>query len=163
MLKSILTKAKILLIALPIAFCCAFSYIMGEKEWLDWGNKCLSQSFDPSLDTKLKKWEIELTPEHFIHLRKTYQHGKQEYFSLYLNKLDSVNFIGTATNGQLQFKAIRDDIIVQTYDDPKGNVDSMTTVLNIQVKGMTPERLDSLDDAIEFLKEKKVIAHLRAQ
>jgi hypothetical protein len=163
MVKSILAKAKILLIVLPLAFCCAFSYTMGEKEWLDWSNRCLSQSFDPSLDTKLKKWEIELTPEHFIHLRKTYQHGKQEYFSLYLNKLDSVNYLGNTTGGQLQFKTVRDDIIVQTYDDPKGNVDSMTTVLNIPVKGMTPERLDSLNDAIDFLKEKKVIAHLRAQ
>jgi hypothetical protein len=163
MVKSILTKAKILLIALPIAFCYAFSYSMGEKEWLDWGNKCLTESFDPSGDAKLKKWELELTPEHFIRLRKTYQHGKQEYFSLYLNKLDSVNFTGTATNGQLQFKTISDDIIVQTYDDPEGNIDSMSTVLNIPVKGMSPERLDSLNDAINFLKEKKIIAHLREQ
>src|ERR1700709_2407577 len=160
MVKSILPKAKRLtvtpLIALAVVFLCAFTAKMGEKEWLDWSNKCLEQSFDPTGDVKLKKWEISVTPEHFIHLRKTYQHGKQEYFSLYLNKLDSVNFTGTASNGQLQFKTIRDDIIVQTYDDPKGNVDSMTTVLIIPVKGMTPERLDSLNDAIEFLKEKTV-------
>ena len=90
----------------------------------------------------------------FVHLRKTYQHGKQEYFSFHLTKLDSVNYLGDATNGQLKFKTINDDIIVQTYDDPKGNIDSMATTLTIPVRDMTPEKLDSLNDALEFLKAK---------
>lgn len=163
MVKSILTKVKILLIVLPVAFCYAFSYKMGEKEWLDWSNKCLSESFDPSLDAKLKKWEIELTPEHFIRLRKTYQHGKQEYFSLHLNKLDSVSYLGNTTTGQLRFKTISDDIIVQTYDDPQGNIDSMATVLDIPVKSMSPERVDSLNEAIRYFKESKFISRLPGQ
>jgi len=154
MVKSILTKAKILVILVPMAFCCAFSYKMGEKEWLDWSNKCLLQTFNASNDTKLKKWEIEVTPQHFIHLKKTYQHGKQEYFSFHLTKLDSVNYLGDTPNGQLQFKTLNDDIIVQTYDDPKGNIDSMATTLTIPVRDMTPEKLDSLNDALEFLKAK---------
>lgn len=156
MVKSILSKPKLLAIMIPIAFCCAFSYKMGEKEWLDWSNKCLLQTFDSSADTKLKKWEIEVTPQHFIHLRKTYQHGKQEYFSFHLTKLDSVNYLGDAPNGQLQFKTVNDDIIVQTYEDPKGNIDSMATTLTISVKDMTPEKLDSLNDALDFLKDTKL-------
>jgi hypothetical protein len=163
MVKSILTKAKILLIVPLMAFCYAFSYKMGEKEWLDWSNKCLTGSFDPSQDTKLKKWEIEVTPEHFIRLRKTYQHGKQEYFSFHLNKLDSVNYAGNSTAGQLQFKTLSDDIIVQTYEDPQGNIDSMATVLNIPVKGISPERLDSLNEAIRYFKESKFISRLPSQ
>jgi hypothetical protein len=157
MVKSILSKAKgafiTLLIMAPVILNCGFGIGMSEKEWLDWSNKCLEQSFDASTDTKLKKWEISVTPEHFIRLRKTYQHGKQEYFSLYLNKLDSVNYQGTPAAGQLQFKAVADDIIVQTYDDPKGDIDSMSTVLSVPVKGMSPERLDSLNDAIKYFKK----------
>jgi len=156
MVKSILTKAKILVIIVPVAFCCAFTFKMGEKEWLDWSNKCLLQSFDASNDTKLKKWEIEITPQHFVHLRKTYQHGKQEYFSFHLTKLDSVNYLGDVTNGQLKFKTLNDDIIVQTYDDPKGNIDSMATTLTIPVRDMTLEKLDSLNDALAFLKDTKL-------
>ena len=125
-----------------------------------WSNKCLAESFDPSADIKLKKWEIALTPEHFIRLRKTYQHGKQEYYSLHLNRLDSVNYLGTSDGGQLRFKAIADDIIVQTYDDPKGNIDSMATVLDIPVKSMSPERVDSLNEAIKYLRSKDITAHL---
>ena len=156
MVKSILTKAKFPAILILMSICCAFTYKMGEKEWLDWSNKCLLQTFDSSTDTKLKKWEIEVTPQHFIHLKKTYQHGKKEYFSFHLTKLDSVNFLGNTTTGELQFKTLKDDIIVQTYDDPKGNIDSMATALTIPVKDMTPEKLDSLNDAIEFLKNKNL-------
>jgi hypothetical protein len=157
MLKSILPKAKgsliILLIMLSIGFSYAFGPGMSEKYWLGWGNKCLSESFDPSADTKIKKYEITLTDDHFIRLRKTYQHGKQEYYSFHLNKLDSINYLATATGGQLQFKTVADDIIVQTYEDPKGNIDSMSTSLTIPVKGMSPERVDSLNDALRYFKK----------
>jgi hypothetical protein len=157
MVKSILPKAKgsliILLIMLSIGFSYAFGPGMSEKDWLGWGNKCLSECFDPSADTKLKKYEITLTDDHFIRLRKTYQHGKQEYYSFHLNKLDSINYLTTATGGQLQFKTVADDIIVQTYEDPKGNIDSMSTTLTIPVKGMSPERVDSLNDALRYFKK----------
>ena len=95
-----------------------------------------------------------LTHDHFIRLRKTYQHKKQEYFSFSLEKLDSVNYLGDNSVGMLKFKTTDDDIIVQTYDDPKGDVDSMATVLELPVKGLSPERLDSLDEAIKFFKSK---------
>jgi hypothetical protein len=138
-----------------VAFSYAFRSGMGEKEWLDWSNKCLSESYDPSSEIKLKKWEFTVTPEHFVRLRKTYQHGKQEYYSFHLNKLDSVNYLGENTAGELRFKTIADDIIVQTYDDPKGDIDSMSTVLDIPVKSMSAGRVDSLKDAIKFFKENK--------
>ena len=76
-------------------------------------------------------------------------------FSFRLNKLDSVKYLAETTPGQLQFKTIADDIIVQTYEDPKGDIDSMATVLDIPVKGMSPERVDSLNEAIKFLKDNK--------
>lgn len=159
MIRSILFKTKritiFLIIVLPAAICSAFGPGMGEQEWLAWGNKCLNETYDAPTDTKLKKWEIELTPEHFIHLRKTYQHGKEEYFSLHLRKLDSINFVATSpAGGVLKLKTTADDVIVQTYDDPKGNIDSMATVLELPVKDMTPEKLDSLNAAIRFLKDK---------
>ena len=160
MVRSILNKAKrasiTLLIILPAALFCAFGPGMGEKEWLDWSNKCLTNSYNPARDAKLKKWEISITPEHFIHFRKTYQHGKQVYYSFNLKQLNTVNYQETATGGQLKFKTLRDDIIVQTYDDPKGNIDSMSTELNIPVKEISPGRVDSLNDAIKYFKDEKL-------
>ncbi len=160
MLRSILNNMKrasiTLLIMLPAALFCAFGPEMGEKEWLDWSNKCLTDSYNPARDAKLKKWEISITPEHFIHFRKTYQHGKQLYYSFNLKQLDTINYQETSVGSQLKFKTLRDDIIVQTYDDPKGNIDSMSTELSIPVKEISPERLDSLNDAIKYFKEEKL-------
>lgn len=160
MIKSVIAKGKNALIVLPIVALSVFNYsfsrISGDIEWLEWSNKCLNESFDPSAVAKLKKWEIMLTPDHFIRFRKTYQHGKQEYFSFNLNRLDSINYLGTAENGSLQFKTLADDIIVQTYDDPKENIDSMATVLEIPVKNISPDRLDSLNEALNYFKGKEL-------
>lgn len=141
-----------MVIAAPI---CSFVYGMDEQEWLNWSNRCLSEAYNPSVDTKLKKYEIEVTPDHFIRLRKTYPHEKQEYFSFNLQRFSDLNYLhSTGSTDTLQMKTVADDIIVQTYNDPKGDIDSMATVLTIPVKNMSPERLDSLKAALTYLKSK---------
>ncbi|MGZ3778348.1 MAG: hypothetical protein ACXVI9_12585, partial [Mucilaginibacter sp.] len=124
------------------------------QEWLRWSNKCLTESYDPSGEAKLKTWELIITPEHFLRLRKTFQHGKQEYFSLHLHLFNDMDYLGNINHGVLQLKANNDDVIVQTYDDPKGNVDSMATSLDLPVKNMQPERLDSLRTALMYFKSR---------
>lgn len=156
MIKSLLRKPGKVVILLAIIPICAFRYSlkpkMDEQEWLRWSNKCLNESYDPSGEAKLKNWELTVTPEHFLRLRKTFQHGKQEYFSLHLHLINDLDYLGNINRGVLQLKANNDDVIVQTYDDPKGNVDSMATSLDLPVKNMLPERLDSLRTALMFLK-----------
>lgn len=161
MIRSVLQKPKrywlltgLILLAL---FHLSFTTIStDEQQLLDWSNKCLAETYDPSGDAKLKKWDLTLTPDAFIRLRKTYQNGKQEYFSIQLHRLNNVNYLGTADEGTLQFKTIADDIIVQTYNDRKGDIDSMATELDIPVKNMRPERLDSLQTAINYFKNKEL-------
>ena len=128
---------------------------MDDGQWLTWSNKCFMQSFNPDGEQKLKKWEFNLTDQAFIRLRKTYTNGKQEYYSFQLRRFKDIDYLGTTTNGTLQLRTIADDIIVQTYDDPKGNVDSMATTLTIKVKNMDAERLDSLHNALIYFKGKK--------
>lgn len=158
MIKSVLLKSKKTFIILSAIFAAAVSYCfvasVANPDWLSWGNKCLAQSFDPLVGLKLKKWELVLTDDSFIRLRKIYQNGKQEYFSFHLQQLDDVDYLGNTTTGTLQLKAKADDIIVQTYNDKKGNIDSMATTLTIPVKNMEPERLDSLKEALNYFKTK---------
>ncbi|HEY4322649.1 MAG TPA: hypothetical protein VGN20_01650 [Mucilaginibacter sp.] len=131
-----------------------FKYSSNEQGWLSWTNKCLAQSYDSSGDAKLKKWDLAITNDDFIRLRKTYQKGKQVYYSFNLNKLNGMDYFGDAFKGTIRLKAVEDDIIVQTYNDRKGDVDSMTTVMNIPVKNMPAERLDSLQQALNYFKLK---------
>lgn len=149
-------KASLIVLSLAItAFLCGFAAFMSDQEWVTWGNKFLTESYDPSVEPKLKKYEIMLTPDHFIRLRKTYQQGKQEYFSFNLRRFSGISYIaGNSQTDTLQVHTQTDDIIIQTYDDPKGNIDSMATTLSIPVKKIAPEKLDSLKQALSFLKEK---------
>lgn len=132
-----------------------FVTAVDEEEMIAWTNKCFTQSFDASVGDKLKKFELLLTNDAFIRFRKTYSNNKQEYFSFHLHRLADMSYLGNAESGTLQFKTTDDDIIVQTYNDRKGNVDSMANILNIPVKNMDAERLDSLHTVIEYFKVKK--------
>lgn len=160
MIRSVLQKPKkywfltgmILLALLHLSF----TANTDEQQLLDWSNKCFFESYDPSGDAKLKKWDLVLTNDAFIRLRKTYQNGKQEYFSFQLHRLNDMNYLGTAEEGTLQFKTTADDIIVQTYNDRNGDIDSMATQLDIPVKNMQPERLDSLKMVINYFKSKEL-------
>jgi hypothetical protein len=150
-IKKVLLLAAVAL-AVSVSYC--FTWHVEEPDWFTWANKCLSQSYDASGDSKLKKVELLVTSDYFIRLRKTYAKDKQEYYSFNLQKLNDVDYFGNANTGILQFKTVADDIIVQTYNDRHGDIDSMTTVLDIPVKNMEPERLDSLREALNYFKAK---------
>jgi hypothetical protein len=148
---------KVLFAALVIILITAnygFKADFDEQDWFAYVNRCLSQSYDSSTDPKLKKVEISLTTDYFIRLRKTYAKERQEYYSFSLRHLSDFDYLGSTTTGILHFKTAADDIIVQTYNDRHGDVDSMTTVLDIPVKNMEPERLDSLHEALNYFKAK---------
>ncbi|GGB13302.1 MULTISPECIES: hypothetical protein [Mucilaginibacter] len=127
---------------------------MSEQEWLNWSNKCLSTSFNPAPDINLKKWEIALTNDYFLRLRKTYQQGKQEYFSFNLHRLTNVDYVGSDTTGTVKFNTQTDDIIVQTYEDPNGNIDSMATTFDLPVHNMSSTKFDSLKSALHYFRTK---------
>lgn len=127
-----------------------------EQDWINWANKCLAQSYDPSGDKKLKKWELTITNGYFLRLRKTYVKNKQVYYSFNLNKLSEIDYAGNTKKGVLQLKTIADDIIVQSYNDRKGDIDSMSTFLNIPLKNIEAERLDSLQDAFNYFKGREL-------
>jgi hypothetical protein len=160
MIRSVLQKPKkywfltgmVLLALLHLSF----TTNADEQQMLDWSNRCFSESYDPSGDVKLKKCDWTLTPDAFIRLRKTYENGREEYFSFQLHRLNNMNYLGTTDGGKLQFTTNADDIIVQTYNDRKGDIDSMATELDIPVKNMQPERLDSLQMVINYFKTKEL-------
>ncbi|MFD2147787.1 hypothetical protein [Mucilaginibacter antarcticus] len=159
MVKSVLPKTQkavvifSVVVAAALSFCFCFA---ADADWLSWANRCLFQSFDATADSKLKKWELSINDESFIRLRKTYQTGKQEYFSFNLQRLEDMEYLGNTNGGTLKLKAKSDDIIVQTYNDKKGNVDTMASELNIPVKNIEPERLDSLKAAFDYFKTKSL-------
>jgi len=160
MIKSVLEKPfKGLTLLLTISMLLlGFRRAADTRQLINWSNRTLMQAYDPPVDEKLKKWELSLTDDLFLRLRKTYQNGKQEYFSFQLHSFNDLDYVGTTASGLLNIKTRADDIIVQTYNDRKGNVDSMATILSIPVKNMEPEQIDSLRNALLYFKSSPVAA-----
>jgi hypothetical protein len=143
-------------IALALAFICFKpARSMDAAEAVSWSNNCLNQCFDPSGEVKLKKWQISVTEDLFVRLRETYQNGKQQYYSFRIKRFNDLVYLGTASAGTLLLKTDTDNIIEQTYNDPKGDEDNMAQAVSIPVKNMEPERLDSLRTALIYLRNGK--------
>ena len=132
----------------------SFLWLTDRQQALLWASRCLLQSFDTTSDPKLKKWDLTLTPDAFIRFKKTYQNGRQEYYSFNLQRFKEMDYLGTTTRGTLRIKTLADDVIVQTYHDPKGDVDSMSTTMKIPLRAIEAEQLDSLLTALSSLKVK---------
>ncbi|HVX00285.1 MAG TPA: hypothetical protein VHA52_07610 [Candidatus Babeliaceae bacterium] len=153
MLSSVLQKPiKLIPFIVGFLLLSGFRIAPDAQQMLAWSNQTLTRIYDPSGE-KLKKWELNITDDFFLRFRKTYTNGKQEYFSCQLHNFNDVDYNGTESKGTLTISTKADDIIVQTYNDRKGNIDSMTTSVNIPVKNLEPEQLDSLRDALLSFKD----------
>ncbi len=103
----------------------------------------LAHGAEPEAD-KVRKCEITISGEGFLRHRKTYITGKQEYYSLNLSRLKSVDYYGTIKSGRLTIQSQEDDVIVQTYNDRSGNVDSMAVRFDLLLGNVEPEDISGL-------------------
>ncbi len=101
---------------------------------------------------KIRKCELLLSDEGFLRYRKTYISGKQEYYSLNIARVSSVDYFGDTGSGHLLLKTMEDDVIVQTFNDRAGDVDSMATLFRLDLHAVEPEDLDTLQDDILGMK-----------
>lgn len=102
-------------------------------------------------DLKIRKCEIQLSEDGFFRYRRTYISGKQEYYSFNLSRLFSINYFGNSISGELSVNTEEDDVIVQTFNDRSGDVDSMATYFRLPLHGISAEDLNALQkDLLEI-------------
>lgn len=100
---------------------------------------------------KIRKCDIQLSEEGFLRYRRTYISGKQEYYSFNLSRLVSIDYFGNSISGELSMNTEEDDVIVQTFNDRSGDVDSMATYFRLEVHGITAEGLNDFQkDLLEI-------------
>lgn len=102
--------------------------------------------------SKVKKCEITISDEGFFRYRRTFLNGKQEYYSFNLSRLKTLDYIGNTESGTLAVRTMEDDVIVQTYNDRSGNVDSMSVNLSIMMGKIEPEDLNDLHNKLFEMK-----------
>ena len=92
-------------------------------------------------ESKLKKYELLISDDGFLRYRKFLRNGHQEYYSFNVLRFQDLDYIGSTSRGTLILRTQGEDVIVQTYNDPKGNIDSMAYQVNFPVKDIEAEDL----------------------
>lgn len=130
---------------------CLMAFTRSGSYSLQWSQAFLSARYDAAAEVqKVKKYDFQLTPDGFFRLKKTFVSGKQEYFAFHLSRLSTVDFSGNTEAGVLVLKTRQNDIIVQTFNDRRGNIDTMSSLLPIPLKHIEAETLDSLARSLKL-------------
>ncbi|MBC6112432.1 hypothetical protein ACFOG5_09990 [Pedobacter fastidiosus] len=130
------------------AFClilCAFSDSDSIDEYVGYLQKSFTDHYDFSQESnQIKRYELNVTNNGFCRYKRYFNNGKTEYFAFKLAKFKDMDYYGTTESGKLYLHTKGDDVIVQTYKDKGGDVDSMATQVIIPLKNMEAEDLNKI-------------------
>lgn len=138
-----------------VFFSCSLSFVFFSsfdrpEEPTVYIQQFLTKFYDGELQNKqVKRYEINVTNTGFCRYRKFYSNGKEEYFAFNLSRYKQLDYYGTTIRGDLYIRTKNDDVIVQTRNDRKGEVDSTATYLVIPIKDVDVEQLNLLIGNLE--------------
>jgi len=128
-----------------IFFCSGFYVINSLEEESEIIQKKLLALYDSNSTEKfIKRYELSVTKSGFCRYKVYYQNGKIEYFSFNFLKYKDMDFLGSASRGMLYLRTMEDDVIVQTYNDRMGDIDSMASYMVIPLRSVEPLDLNTL-------------------
>lgn len=129
--------------------CSSFKTVDESSEIIQ---QMLTKYYDDSAESgTIKRYELKVTNTGSCRYRKTYKNGKIELFVFNLSRFRAIDYYGTATRGNLYLSTQKDDVIVQTFNDRKGAVDSMATFMVIPFKNIDTEQLNALQENLKLV------------
>lgn len=129
---------------------CIFSGFNYQQEQPTFIQNLLIKYYDNDAQIKdIKRFEINVTNNGFCRYRKIYNNGKQELFAFNISSFKTMDFYGTGTKGELYLRTKKDDVIVQTRNDKKGDIDSMGTFIVIPLKNIEISELNALSESFQ--------------
>ncbi|PYF72443.1 hypothetical protein [Pedobacter nutrimenti] len=141
-MKKFTKNLRSLLLAASGLVLCAFSLEGLLNEDAVYVQKKLSDHYDVAAQgADIKRYELNVTNTGFCRYKRHFANGKVEYFSFNFSKFKDLDYYGTVKNGRLFLRTKGEDVIVQTYNDKKGDIDSMSSYLSIPLRDMEPEDL----------------------
>jgi hypothetical protein len=129
----------------------SFSAYGPTEEEAGYVQQKLTDHYDPESGLKnIRKYELHITDKGFCRYKRFFNNGKVEYFSCNLMKFKELDYSGSTLSGTLFVKTKGDDVIVQTYNDSRGeDIDSMSTFIAIPLKNLEAEDLIDLSDKFQ--------------
>lgn len=140
-----------------IGFCSCFTSLKpgnGPDEMAGFIQQTLNKYYDKNAESgSIKKVDLQITNTGFCRYKKYFTNGKTEYFAFNVNRLKTMDYLGSESSGHLLFRTMEDDVIVQTYNDKKGDIDTMGTCVTIPLKNIDTEDLNRVNQKILELKK----------
>lgn len=109
---------------------------------------------ETGINPAVKEQKLEVTPEGFLRFRQKLLSGKQEYFAFHFSRYKEMKYFGTEERGYAEIMVADSNVIVQTFNDPKGDIDSMGTSMRLNFQHCTAEELSRLESQFSQLKKK---------
>ena len=157
MKKFTLSLKKRVFISSVIAFC-IFSGFSDRDEQTLFIQNLLIKYYDSDVHRKdIKRFAINVTNNGFCRYKKFVNNGKQELFAFNLSHFKRMDYYGTAAKGELYLRTKSDDVIVQTRNDKKGDIDSMGAYIIIPLKNIEVEELNALSESFQKLNAALVV------
>lgn len=149
-----LKKSVLFSVCLVFLICAGFETAEESAEIIQ---NTLNKYYDSTVDgAALKRYELNVTNTGFCKYKKIYTNGKTEFFSFNLSRFKNMDYYGTTKRGELHLYTNNDDVIVQTHNDRKGDVDSMATRMIIPLKEINQDVLNTL--AAQFKQVNTILA-----
>ncbi len=101
---------------------------------------------------QVNRYELSVTTSGFCRYKRYFKNGKIEYFAFNFLKYKDADFFGRPERGLLYLRTKADDVIVQTYKDRGGDVDSMASFMIIPLKQVEAEDLNNLAERFASLR-----------
>ena len=127
-----------------LAFCVFSGFDLPEENTVFIQNMLTKYYDKEGQNPEIKRYEINVTNTGFCRYRRVYTNGKEEYFAFNLSRFKAMDYYGTSTKGDLYLRTKNDDVIIQTRNDSKGEIDSMGTYVVIPLKNIDVAELNAL-------------------
>ncbi|WP_231462322.1 MULTISPECIES: hypothetical protein [unclassified Pedobacter] len=149
---------RLLCIPILCMFLYAFSSVDSVDEYVNYLQKSFTEHYDFAQESStIKKYELNVTNNGFCRYKRYFNSGKVEYFAFKLAKFKDLDYLGTSTAGKLYLRTKSDDVIVQTYNDRAGDVDSMAASIVIPLKNIEAEDLNQIRESLTRIGPNKTI------
>ncbi|MVN21870.1 hypothetical protein [Mucilaginibacter arboris] len=138
-------------LAVVLLICCSFQNNELE-ELVPALQNTLQHSLQFPAQINTAKTKVEVNQAGFVRYTQTLKSGKQNYASLNLCKFLKLDYWGTTQSGMLILRSAKNNVIIQTFNDPAGDVDSMSTHLDIPVASIEPDQLNTVEQQLQRIK-----------
>lgn len=101
------------------------------------------QKYQAEQDVGVKTSNFDVTTNGFIRYKRILKSNKTEYYSVKLDKVTDVSYLGTEASGWLVINCVEESVIFQTYQDQNGDTDEMVNQIKIPIRRINIEKINS--------------------